>query len=78
MRLLILLGLFVSSSSFAERTFCPGHLSDADCKKQCSGDGKSYDSGSRACDNSNKLRDFRGKARGQLIKVKDQARSFNE
>jgi hypothetical protein len=63
MKLLILLGLLVSSSSFAERVVvCPGSYSDAKCKEQCSGSSRSYNSENRECTIfTNYLRDYRGK-----------------
>ena len=76
MKFLILFGLFISSSSFAEtKTTCPGHLSDGDCKKQCSGYGRTYESSSRICTNPNGLKDFRGRVKGTL--PKERASSFS-
>lgn len=51
MKLLMIIGLFVSSSSFAEKTPCPGHLSSSDCRKQCVGGsrGGTYDAPTRTC-----------------------------
>ncbi len=62
MKLLILLGLLVSSSSFAEKVVvCPGSYSDAKCKDQCSGPYRSYNSENRECTISNRLSDYKGK-----------------